>query len=54
VSNIVSHHQNKELYLFLSLDQESPFPAGDYVIKYVVGDDISGESFEIVKNVAIS
>ena len=54
VSDIISHHQNKELFLQLSLDQQSPFPPGDYVINYVVNDDISGESFEIVKEITIS
>lgn len=52
--NIVSHHQNKELNLDLSVEQQSPFPPGDYVIKYVVTDDNSGKSFEITKNIAIS
>lgn len=52
--NIVSHYQNKELNLDLSVEQQSPFPPGDYVIKYVVTDDNSGESFEITKNIAIS
>jgi hypothetical protein len=52
--NIMSHHQNKEVFLLLTLDQESPFPTGDYLIKYVVRDDISGDSFEIVKDVVIS
>jgi hypothetical protein len=53
-ANIVSHHQNKELFLNLSVNQQSPFPPGDYVISYIVTDDNSGESFEITKNVAIS
>lgn len=54
LANMLSHHQNKELYLKLSVDQQSPFPPGDYVIRYVVTDDISGESLEITKDVAIS
>ncbi len=54
LANMVSHHQNKELYLKLSVDQQSPFPPGDYVIKYVVTDDTSGENFEIIKDVTIS
>lgn len=41
MAKLVLHHQNKELYLMLSVDQQSPFPPGDYVIKYVVTDDIS-------------
>lgn len=54
MTNIISHHKNKELFLTLSVEQQSPFPPGDYVINYVVNDDISGESFEITKNVSIS
>lgn len=54
VIDLVSHHQNKELFLLLSLDQQSPLSPGDYVIKYVVSDDISGDCFEIVRNIAIS
>ena len=52
--NIVSHHQNKELNLDLSINQEPPFPPGNYIITYIVTDDNSGESFEITKNVSIS
>ena len=53
ISNVVSHHQNKELILTISIDQSSPFPSGDYVITYRVTDANSGKSFDINKNVTI-
>ena len=53
ISNLLSHHQNKELILTISLDQSSPFPPGDYVITYRVTDENSGKSFDINKNVTV-
>jgi hypothetical protein len=53
ISNLVSHHQNKELILTISIDQSSPFPPGDYVITYRVTDNNSGKSFDIPKDVTI-
>jgi hypothetical protein len=53
ISNLVSHHQNKELILSVSIDQSSPFPPGDYVITYRVTDENSGKSFDIPKDVTI-
>ena len=53
ISNVVSHHQNKELILDISIDQSSPFPPGDYVITYRVTDNNSGKSFDINKNVTV-
>ena len=53
ISNVVSHHQNKELILNVSIDQSSPFPPGDYVITYRVTDENSGRSFDISKDVTI-
>ena len=53
VSNIVSHHQNKELNLDISIDQSSPFPPGDYVITYRITDENSGKSFDITKDVTV-
>ncbi len=53
ISNVVSHHQNKELILDISIDQSSPFPPGDYVITYRVTDNNSGKSFDIPKDVTI-
>ena len=37
----------------LSLTQEQPFPDGNYEVRYVVTDEVSGESFEIVKQVQV-
>jgi hypothetical protein len=53
ISNLVSHHQNKELILTISIDQSSPFPPGDYVITYRVTDNNSGKSFDIPKDVTV-
>lgn len=54
LSNLVSHHQNKELMLQMSLDQTSPFPPGNYTIAYTFTDENSGNSFDILKNVTVS
>jgi hypothetical protein len=51
--NIISHRQNTELFLELTLTQTTPFPEGDYVITYIVHDNVSGESFELRKNVRV-
>ena len=53
VSNIISHHQNKELNLDISIEQSSPFPPGDYVITYRITDENSGNSFDITKDVTV-
>ena len=53
LSNLISHHQNKELMLQMSIDQTSPFPPGDYVLRYTFTDENSGESFDIEKNVTV-
>ena len=53
VSNIISHHQSKELNLDISIDQSSPFPPGDYVITYRITDENSGNSFDITKDVTV-
>ena len=51
LSNLVSHHQNKELMLQMSIDQTSPFPPGDYVLRYTFTDENSGKSFDIRNDV---
>jgi hypothetical protein len=53
LSNLVSHHQNKELMLQMSIDQTSPFPPGDYVLRYTFTDENSAESFDIQKDVTV-
>jgi hypothetical protein len=47
VSQIVSHHQNKEINLVITLSQSQPFPPGDYRLLYTINDEPSGNSFEL-------
>ncbi|CAN5399730.1 hypothetical protein BH18THE2_BH18THE2_26700 [soil metagenome] len=53
LSNLVSHHQNKELMLQMTIDQSSPFPPGDYILRYTFTDENSGKSFDIQKEVTV-
>ena len=53
ISTILSHHKNKELILTIGLTQTSPFPLGDYILKYIIHDTVSGNSFSLVKNIKI-
>ena len=53
LSNLISHHQNKELMLQMSIDQTSPFPRGDYVLRYTFTDENSGKSFDIRKDITV-
>ncbi|HEX7031975.1 MAG TPA: hypothetical protein VF172_03145 [Nitrososphaera sp.] len=52
--SIVSHRPNTELFLELSLTQERPFPEGEYVITYVITDEVSGESAAVEKQVTVA
>ncbi|HET7149247.1 MAG TPA: hypothetical protein VFI73_12195 [Candidatus Nitrosopolaris sp.] len=54
ISTLISHHKNKELILTVSLTQTTPFPVGDYVLKYTIRDVSSGNSFDILKNITIA
>ena len=54
ISDIVSHKQNKELFIPFTISQQSSFPPGDYVITYTITDKNSGKNFDIVKNVTIA
>lgn len=54
ISEIISHHQNKEVFIPFTISQTSPFPAGDYLITYTIHDSNSGNSFDIVKEITIS
>ena len=54
ISEIISHHQNKEVNLVITLSQSSPFPEGNYKVLYTVHDEPSGNTFEITKDVNIS
>ena len=54
ISEIISHHQNKEVNLVITLSQSSPFPEGNYKVLYTVHDGPSDNTFEITKDVTIS
>ncbi len=54
VSEIISHHQNKEVFIPFTITQTTPFPPGSYIITYTIHDTNSGNSFDIVKEVIIS
>jgi hypothetical protein len=54
ISQIVSHHQNKEINLVITLSQSQPFPPGDYRLLYTIHDEPSGNTFELEKDVKIS
>jgi hypothetical protein len=54
IDEIVSHSQNKEVFIPFTITQTSPFPVGTYVITYTIHDENSGKSFDIVKEVVIS
>ena len=54
ISQIVSHHQNKEINLVITLSQSAPFPEGNYRLLYTIHDEPSGNTFEITKAVNIT
>jgi len=54
VSEIISHHQNKEVFIPFTISQTTPFPEDNYVITYTIHDTNSGNSFDIVKEIVIS
>jgi hypothetical protein len=54
VSKVISHQKNTELFLLVSLTQSEPFPKGDYKITYIVKDEPSGKTFDIVKEISIA
>ncbi len=52
--DIISHRQNTEMQLILTVTQDDPFPVGDYIITYIVYDRVKGESFQIDKRITIA
>ena len=53
ISEIISHHQNEEVNLVITLSQSSPFLEGNYQLLYTIRDETSGNTFEIVKDITI-
>ncbi len=54
IPQIVSHYKNKEVFIPFTITQSSPFPPGEYMIKYSILDENSGNVFELDKNITIS
>jgi hypothetical protein len=52
--SINSHNKNTEMFLTLKVDQQTPFPVGDYKITYIIKDGSSGKSFQLVKPVKVA
>jgi hypothetical protein len=52
--SINSHNKNTEMFMTLKVDQQHPFPVGDYKITYIINDGSSGKSFQIVKSVKVA
>src|SRR5215210_2966145 len=52
-TNLISHRQMTEIPMTLTLTQEEPFPVGDYLITYVVYDHVTGQSFQIDRQITI-
>jgi hypothetical protein len=53
--NITSHRANTEMFLTLTITPDvQPLPIGSYVITYSVNDEVSGESFQLEKNIIIA
>jgi hypothetical protein len=53
ISDVVSHRQYTELHLTLTMTQDSPFPVGDYIISYIVYDQVTGQSFQMDREITI-
>lgn len=55
VGNITSHRPNTEMFLTLTITSDvQPLPIGSYVITYSVNDEVSGERFQLEKDIIIS
>jgi hypothetical protein len=54
MTELISHHQNKELYFDLSLTGTDNLEPGDYIVKWTVTDENSGQTFDIVKDLTLT
>ena len=53
--NITSHRPNTEMFLTLTITPDvQPLPIGSYLITYSVNDEVSGESFQLEKDIIIA
>jgi hypothetical protein len=54
MTELISHHQNEELYFDLSLTGTDNLEPGDYIVKWTVTDENSGQTFDIVKDLTLT
>ena len=54
MTELISHHQNKVLYFDLSLTGTDTLEPGDYIVKWILTDENSGQTFDIVKDFTLS
>lgn len=54
VGSMISYRQNTEMHVTLTVTQSQPFPVGDYIVTYIVHDQVKGESFQIDKRITIA
>ncbi len=54
VGTILSHRQNTELHITLTVTQDEPFPNGDYIMTYIVYDQTLGDNYQIDKTITIA
>ena len=54
MTELISHHQNKVLYFDLSLTGTDTLEPGDYIVKWTVTDENSGQTFDIAKDLTLT
>jgi len=52
-TNLISHTQSTEIPMTLTLTQEEPFPVGDYIVTYVIHDQVTGQRFQLDRQIII-
>ncbi len=54
LGSLISHRQNTEMHTTLTVTQNQPFPVGDYIVTYIVYDQVKGQSFQIDRRITIA
>lgn len=52
-ASFISHRENTEFPLVVTLTQSEPFPVGDYILSYIIYDQVRGQSFQIDRQITI-
>jgi hypothetical protein len=52
-ARFISHRENTEFPLVVTLTQSEPFPVGDYILSYIIYDQVTGQSFQIDRKITI-